>query len=82
VVTGRHLNRFSDTCNQLLTLAAVIGREFSIEEMVLARRDMPRHQVLTTLDEAVAVRAIEETPSPWDATNSATASFRRCSTKN
>jgi DNA-binding CsgD family transcriptional regulator/tetratricopeptide (TPR) repeat protein len=61
-VIGRRLNRLSDTCNQLLTLAAVIGREFGIEEIVLARGDMPRHQVLTTLDEAVAVRVIEETP--------------------
>ena len=30
--------------------------------MVLACGDLPRHQVLTTLDEAVAVRVIEEAP--------------------
>jgi DNA-binding CsgD family transcriptional regulator len=61
-VIGRRLNRLSDTCNQLLTLAAVIGREFSIDEIVLAHGDMPRHQILTTLDEAVAVRVIADVP--------------------
>jgi predicted ATPase len=61
-VIGRRLNRLSDPCNQLLTLAAVIGREFSLDEIVLAHGDMLRHQVLTTLDEAVAVRVITDVP--------------------
>ncbi len=60
-VIGRRLNLLTIPCNETLTLAAVIGREFSRAVLVQASRNHPELVVLDALDEACAVHLIEET---------------------
>jgi DNA-binding CsgD family transcriptional regulator len=58
-VIGRGLDRLSKKCNDLLLVASVIGREFSLP--VLRRvSDLSIDALLEVLDEAVAARVIEE----------------------
>jgi DNA-binding CsgD family transcriptional regulator/tetratricopeptide (TPR) repeat protein len=61
-VIGQRLNRLSPGCNQILSLAAVIGREFNLEEVSAALDVQPEERVLDMLEEAVAARVIEEVP--------------------
>lgn len=60
-VIGRRLNLLSIPCNEILSLGAVIGREFSRDVLVKASSDRPELIVLDALDEARAVHLIEET---------------------
>ena len=56
---GRRLERLSEACNELLTTAAVIGREFSLP--VLERvTGAPSDELLDALEEAVQARLIQE----------------------
>ncbi len=56
---GRRLNALSEECNRVLTLAAVIGREFDLT--VLERvAELPRERLLELLDEAVGTRILTE----------------------
>ena len=59
-VIGRRLNLLSASCNEVLALAAVVGRDFSHDLLLrVARRD---DQALTdALDEALVAHIIEET---------------------
>ena len=61
-VIGKRLNRLSAPCNQLLTMAAVIGREFDLKEVAILRDEPSEEPVLELLEEAVAARVIEEIP--------------------
>ena len=61
-VIGRRLNRLSQRCNQTLTTAAVIGREFSLEHLKPLVEDMTEDRLLEVLEEALAARVIEELP--------------------
>jgi DNA-binding NarL/FixJ family response regulator len=61
-VIGKRLNRLSLLCNQLLTMAAVIGREFDLKEVNRLCEAQSEEQVLELLEEAVAARVIEEVP--------------------
>jgi DNA-binding SARP family transcriptional activator len=57
----RRLRRLDDACRQLLTLAAVSGREFALD--VLARTsDMTADQIAERLEQAIAARVINESP--------------------
>ena len=56
-VIGRRLNLLSDGCNEMLALAAVVGRDFAQEVLLRAGGQ----DVIDTLDEALAARIIEET---------------------
>jgi DNA-binding CsgD family transcriptional regulator/tetratricopeptide (TPR) repeat protein len=60
-VIGRRLNLLPAVCNEILAVAAVIGREFSLD--VLARASQPHREetVLEALDEAVTTHIVEET---------------------
>jgi DNA-binding SARP family transcriptional activator/tetratricopeptide (TPR) repeat protein len=61
-VIARRLRRLSDECLRLLTLASVLGREFSIA--VLARAaGITEDDVLDTLDEAMRERVVTDVPS-------------------
>jgi DNA-binding winged helix-turn-helix (wHTH) protein/tetratricopeptide (TPR) repeat protein len=56
---GRRLNALSEECNRVLTLAAVIGREFDLN--VLERvAELGREPLLELLDEAVGARLVAE----------------------
>jgi predicted ATPase len=61
-VIGHRLNRLSQRCNQTLTTAAVIGREFSLEQLKPLIDDTTEDRLLEVLEEALAARVIEELP--------------------
>ena len=59
-VIGRRLDRLSDRCNEVLTIAAVIGRQFRFEVIKRLVSDTTEGQLLDALDEALAARIVEE----------------------
>lgn len=62
-VIGRRLNRLSDQCNQVLTTASIIGREFEFGLLGSLMGDIGEDQLLGAVDEASAARLIEEAPN-------------------
>ena len=61
-VIGQRLARLSADCNGVLTIAAVIGREFDLEVLERAS-DLGGERLLDTLEEAVAARVLTELPA-------------------
>jgi predicted ATPase len=61
-VIGKRLNRLSPLCTQMLTIAAVVGREFGMEELVRLVDGGSDERVLQMLEGAAAARVIEEVP--------------------
>jgi DNA-binding CsgD family transcriptional regulator len=71
---GRSLSRLSNRCNQVLTLASVIGREFGLDlvERLMAEpgsvpliglvHGLADGDLLESMEEALAARVIEEMP--------------------
>ena len=62
-VIGRRLNRLSDQCNQVLTTASVIGREFDYRLLGTLADNIGEDQLLAAVDEAVSAQLIEEVPN-------------------
>ena len=60
-VIGRRLNLLSQTCNDVLAVASVIGRGFSLDVLLKACRPRAGDTVLEALDEALAAHIVEET---------------------
>jgi len=60
-VIGRRLNLLSAGCNEVLTLASVIGRDFTWEVLTRAASPLSEDMLLEALDEAVAAHIVEET---------------------
>jgi predicted ATPase/DNA-binding SARP family transcriptional activator len=58
---ARRLRRLSKECRRVLTLASVLGREFSLEALEQAS-ELPQEELLTMLDEAFAARVLGEVP--------------------
>jgi len=63
-VIGKRLNRLSESCNRILTVASVIGREFDFEILLRLIDGTAEERVLEGLEEALAARVIEEMPPP------------------
>ncbi len=61
-VLGQRLNRLSDQCNQALTTASLIGREFDFRLLDALSTGITEDQLLGTIDEAVRARLIEALP--------------------
>ncbi|MFQ6026271.1 MAG: AAA family ATPase, partial [Dehalococcoidia bacterium] len=61
-VIGRRLNRLSQRCNETLTVASVIGREFTLNQLMSLVEDISEDRLLEVLEEALAARVIEELP--------------------
>ena len=61
-VIGRRLDRLSERCNQTLTIASVIGREFGLEQLKPLIDNMTEDRLLEVLEEALVARVIEELP--------------------
>ncbi|MEP6651126.1 MAG: AAA family ATPase [Lapillicoccus sp.] len=59
-VVGRRLNRLSAAANAVLSVAAVLGRDFAVETL-LAVTDVGEDDALDALDLAVRARLVEET---------------------
>jgi tetratricopeptide (TPR) repeat protein len=69
-VIGRRLDRLSERCNETLTVAAVIGRQFSLKQLLAVVNDATasaeertsESRMLDVLEEALASRVAEELP--------------------
>jgi len=61
-VIGRRLNRLSQRCNEVLMVASVIGREFTLEQLGRLVEDLSEDGLLDVLEEGLAARVIEELP--------------------
>jgi len=61
-VIGRRLNRLSERCNETLTVASIVGREFRFEQLRGLVEDISEDRLLDVLDEALGARVIEEMP--------------------
>jgi DNA-binding CsgD family transcriptional regulator len=59
-VIGKRLNRLSPQCNQALTVAAVMGREFGLQEVGAILDEPSMERVLDVLEEAMAARVVED----------------------
>ena len=62
---GQRLNRLSDACNELLLVASVLGRRFTVHELRGVLRDSDPLDVLRTLEEAIQGGIIEEHGGGW-----------------
>jgi tetratricopeptide (TPR) repeat protein/predicted Ser/Thr protein kinase len=58
----RRLSRLGEVANRLLTLAAVVGREFDLT-LLQALSELPEEQVLDALDEALEARLVVDVPA-------------------
>ena len=61
-VIGRRLDRLSERCNETLTVASVIGREFGHDQLGRLIDDLSEDRLLEVLEEALSARVIEELP--------------------
>jgi DNA-binding CsgD family transcriptional regulator len=61
-VIGRRLERLSEGCNQVLSLASVIGREFELRLLERLLDEITGGGLLEAVEEALAARVIEEMP--------------------
>ncbi|MDP6716083.1 MAG: protein kinase, partial [SAR202 cluster bacterium] len=62
-VLGRRLNRLSQRCNETLTIASVVGREFTLGQLDNLIDDLNQDMLLDVLEEGLAARVIEELPT-------------------
>ena len=61
-VIGRRLNRLSQRCNQVLTVASIGGREFTMSQLRPLVKEVTEDSLFEILEEALASRVIEELP--------------------
>ncbi len=61
-VIGRRLNRLSQRCNEALTVASIVGREFTLVQLKPLVEEVTEDRLFEILEEALAARVIEELP--------------------
>ena len=61
-VIGRRMDRLSERCNETLTVASVVGREFTLDQLMPLIEDISGDRLLEVLDEVLSARVIEELP--------------------
>ena len=61
-VIGRRLNRLSQRCNEALTVASILGREFTMAQLRPLVEEVTEDRLFEILEEALAARVIEELP--------------------
>ncbi|MFQ6026171.1 MAG: AAA family ATPase [Dehalococcoidia bacterium] len=59
---GWRLNRLTEECNEVLTVASVIGREFNHRQLRLLFDTIAEDRLMELLEEALVSRVIEEAP--------------------
>ncbi len=62
-VIGRRLDRLSERCNEVLTTAALVGRQFRFGVLMNLVDDVSENTLLDALDEALEARIVEDVPS-------------------
>ena len=60
-VISRRLGHLTDSCNRILALASVLGREFAAPAVAVLA-DVSEGSLLETLDEAVSARVVSDVP--------------------
>ena len=65
-VIGQRLNRLSEQCNEVLTTASIIGREFDFRLLNILSGGVSEDQLLQAVDEAVSFHLIEDVPGQMD----------------
>ena len=60
-VIGRRLGRLSEACTKVLTVGAVLGREFALDALERVA-GVDKERLLEVLDEAFVARVVEEAP--------------------
>lgn len=63
-VIGQRLNRLSEDCNRVLSMAAVIGRRFEMDLLNGLDETLSKIELLDALDEALEAHIVEELPQP------------------
>ena len=63
-VIGRRLNRLSEQCNEMLTTASIIGREFDFRLLKILSGEISEDQLLKAVDDTLSFHLIEEVPRP------------------
>jgi predicted ATPase len=58
-VIGQRLNRLSEQCNQTLTVASVIGKQFEFQLLKKLNDELTEEQLLEVIDEAIDAHLIE-----------------------
>jgi len=61
-VIGRRLNRLSVECNQVLTMASVIGRTFQLDQLIRLMGKFSEEEAMDALEEGLGASIIEEVP--------------------
>jgi tetratricopeptide (TPR) repeat protein len=61
-VIGRRLNRLSQRCNEALTVASILGREFTLTQLGSLIEEVTEDRLFEILEEALAARVVEELP--------------------
>ena len=61
-VIGRRLNRLSQRCNEALSVASILGREFTMAQLRPLVEEVTEDRLFEVLEEALAARVIEELP--------------------
>ena len=61
-VIGRRINRLSQRCNEALTVASIVGREFTLDQLKPIVEDVTEDRLFEVLEEALDARVIEELP--------------------
>jgi tetratricopeptide (TPR) repeat protein len=61
-VIGKRLGRLSGRCNAALTIGALIGTQFELEQLGKLIGDLSEDELLELLEEALSERVIEEVP--------------------
>ena len=65
-VIGQRLNRLSQQCNDVLTTASIIGREFDFRLLRILSGELSEDQILQMVDEALSFHLIEDVPGQMD----------------
>ena len=65
-VIGQRLNRLSEPCNQVLSTASIIGREFDFRLLVSLNKESTEDGTLEAVEDALAARVIEEPSRTMD----------------
>ncbi|HZU78196.1 MAG TPA: AAA family ATPase, partial [Dehalococcoidia bacterium] len=62
-VIGKRLSRLSESCNRLLAVAAVIGRDFELETLLTIGGE-PEERTVALLEEAIKIAVVQDTSRP------------------